>query len=61
MLAWMPVEASAETGSIRISITRAQFVVGGGSVPEPGSAALALLGVAALLGRVADRFLGRAQ
>jgi hypothetical protein len=37
------------------------FVVGGGSVPEPGSAALALLGVAALLGRVADRFLGRAQ
>jgi hypothetical protein len=31
MLAWMPVEASAETGSIRITITRAQFVVGGGS------------------------------
>jgi hypothetical protein len=31
MLAWVPVEASAETGSIRITITRAQFVVGGGS------------------------------
>lgn len=31
MLVWMPVEASAETGSIRITITRAQFVVGGGS------------------------------
>ena len=31
MIAWMPVEASAETGSIRITITRAQFVVGGGS------------------------------
>jgi hypothetical protein len=37
------------------------FVVGSGSVPEPGSAALALFGVAALLGRVADRFLGRAE
>jgi hypothetical protein len=37
------------------------FVVTGGSVPEPGSAALTLLGVGALLGRVANRFLGRAQ
>ena len=31
MLAWIPVEARAATGSIRITITRAQFVVGGGS------------------------------
>jgi hypothetical protein len=30
LLAWMPV-ANAATGSIRITITRAQFVVGGGS------------------------------
>ena len=30
-LAWMPVQAGAATGSIRITITRAQFVVGGGS------------------------------
>ena len=31
MLAWMPGEAGAATGSIRITITRAQFIVGGGS------------------------------
>ena len=31
MLAWAPVEARAATGSIRITITRAQFVTGGGS------------------------------
>ena len=31
MLAWMPVEAGAATGSIRITINRAQFVTGGGS------------------------------
>jgi hypothetical protein len=31
VLAGAPVEASAATGSIRITITRAQFVVGGGS------------------------------
>ena len=31
MLAWMPLEANAATGSVRITITRAQFVVGGGS------------------------------
>lgn len=31
MLALMPLEANAETGSVRITITRAQFVVGGGS------------------------------
>ena len=31
MLAWAPVEANAATGSIRITITRAQFVTGGGS------------------------------
>src|SRR6476660_7014168 len=31
MLAWAPVEANAATGSLRITITRAQFVVGGGS------------------------------
>jgi len=31
MLAGAPVEASAATGSIRITITRAQFVTGGGS------------------------------
>ena len=30
-LAWAPVEANAATGSIRITITRAQFVTGGGS------------------------------
>lgn len=30
MLALMPLEANAETGSVRITITRAQFVVGGG-------------------------------
>lgn len=30
-LAWMPVQAGAATGSIRITITRAQFVVGGGN------------------------------
>jgi len=40
MLAWMPVEANAATGSIRITITRAQFVTGG------GSGTLRLLGVA---------------
>jgi len=34
------------------------FVV---SAPEPGSAALAALGLAALLGRVANRLLGRAE
>lgn len=31
VLAWMPVAASAATGSIRITITRAQFIVGSGS------------------------------
>jgi len=31
MLAWIPVEAGAATGSIRITINRAQFVTGGGS------------------------------
>jgi len=31
MLAWMPVEAGAATGSIRITINRAKFVTGGGS------------------------------
>ena len=31
MLAWMPVEAGAATGLIRITINRAQFVTGGGS------------------------------
>jgi len=31
VLAWMPAAAQAATGSIRITITRAQFVVGGGS------------------------------
>ena len=31
VLAWMPLEANAATGSVRITITRAQFVVGGGS------------------------------
>jgi hypothetical protein len=30
MLVWTPLEANAATGSIRITITRAQFVVGGG-------------------------------
>ena len=30
VLAWMPVAAQAATGSIRITITRAQFIVGGG-------------------------------
>src|SRR5262245_24627413 len=30
VLAWMPAAARADTGSIRITITRAQFVVGGG-------------------------------
>ena len=31
VLAWMPAVAQAATGSIRITITRAQFIVGGGS------------------------------
>ena len=31
VLAWMPAAAEAATGSIRITITRAQFIVGGGS------------------------------
>ncbi|HET9414821.1 MAG TPA: hypothetical protein VFO74_11950, partial [Pseudolabrys sp.] len=31
VLAWMPAAAKAATGSIRITITRAQFIVGGGS------------------------------
>ena len=31
VLAWMPAAAQAATGSIRITITRAQFMVGGGS------------------------------
>jgi hypothetical protein len=31
VLAWMPAAAKAATGSIRITITRTQFVVGGGS------------------------------
>ena len=31
VLAWMPAAAQAATGSIRITITRAQFIVGGGS------------------------------
>jgi len=30
VLAWMPAAAQAATGSIRITITRAQFIVGGG-------------------------------
>jgi PEP-CTERM motif len=37
------------------------FVVTGGSVPEPATAGLALLGLTALLGRVANRFLGRTE
>jgi len=37
------------------------FVTGGGTVPEPGSAALVGLGLAALLGRVANRLLGRTE
>ena len=32
VLAWMPASAEAATGSIRITITRAQIIVGGGSV-----------------------------
>src|SRR5262249_9064661 len=31
MLAWMPAKACAATGSVRITITRTQFIVGGGS------------------------------
>ena len=31
VLAFVPVAASAATGSIRITITRAQFIMGGGS------------------------------
>ena len=31
VFAWIPAAAQAETGSIRITITRAQFLVGGGS------------------------------
>jgi len=31
VLAFVPVAASAATGSIRITITRAQFIIGGGS------------------------------
>ena len=31
MLAWMPSQARAATGSVRITITRPQFVVGGGN------------------------------
>ena len=31
VLAWMPATAEAATGSIRITISRAQFIVGGGS------------------------------
>ena len=31
VLAWMPATANAATGSIRITINRAQFIVGGGS------------------------------
>ena len=31
VLAWMPAAAQAATGSVRITITRAQFIVGGGS------------------------------
>lgn len=31
MLAWMPAKARAATGSVRITITRTQFIVGGGS------------------------------
>ena len=31
VVVWMPAVANAATGSIRITITRAQFVVGGGS------------------------------
>ena len=31
VLAWMPAAAEAATGSIRITITRAQFIVGDGS------------------------------
>lgn len=30
VLAWMPAAAEAATGSIRITITRPQFIVGGG-------------------------------
>jgi hypothetical protein len=30
VLAWMPAAAQAATGSIRITITRTQFIVGGG-------------------------------
>lgn len=30
IIAWMPLQAGAATGSIRITITRAQFVIGGG-------------------------------
>ena len=30
VLAWMPAAAKAATGSIRITITRTQFIVGGG-------------------------------
>ena len=37
------------------------LVVREGGVPEPSSGALALLGLTALLGRVANRFLGRTQ
>jgi hypothetical protein len=31
VIAWMPASAKAATGSIRITINRAQFIVGGGS------------------------------
>jgi hypothetical protein len=31
VLAWTPVTAQAATGSIRLTITRTQFIVGGGS------------------------------
>jgi hypothetical protein len=31
ILAWMPMESRAATGQIRITITRAQFITGGGS------------------------------
>ena len=31
VLAWMPAAANAATGSIRITISRPQFIVGGGS------------------------------
>ena len=33
MLAWVPSEADAATGSIRITITRAQFIVASGTGP----------------------------